>query len=543
MMGLIMNRNRRFIVSALSAAFLLTALTLPAATRSAKLPIAAKWGRFEQSFKSRVNYTNALQQATLKVTFVSPRGEATEVFGFWDGGKTWRVRFTPDQPGRWTFQTHCSDENNKGLQNQSGAFICTTPIGQSRFNQHGPVCISRDGRHFEHADGTPFFWLADITWNGARESNLKDWQEYAEIRSSQKFSAVQWALLDAQTNSLTPFTGKEAIQINLEFFQKLDAKVDALNRVGLLSVIAPFWQSALANDLPEDQMALLIRYLAARFSANDVAWLLPVEGGNARSKHIGQMSFGELTHAPVILFPGEINFALDEFRNEKWVDAFGFGIGQSADEDSLKWIVSGPPAHEWKNLPARPLISVLPPLENSVPTQGGARVNSDDVRKLAWTSLLVSAPAGVTYGAEGVVNWNTTLEAARPHVSTRLPLWRLSLFLSGAKQMGNLVEVFNSIEFSQLTPASKFIAIQPGDRAPRQHIAAAETKDLKVAYVPQYRTVEVFLSALPASPVIQWVNPQTGEKKPAVAVVGSRTCQLPTPDTNDWLLVVKSAAK
>jgi hypothetical protein len=36
------------------------------------------------------------------------------------------------------------------------------------------------------------------------------------------------------------------------------------------------------------------------------------------------------------------------------------------------------------------------------------------------------------------------------------------------------------------------------------------------------------------------LNPRTGKKSPAVAVVGARTCQLPTPDTGDWVLLVKS---
>jgi hypothetical protein len=45
---------------------------------------------------------------------------------------------------------------------------------------------------------------------------------------------------------------------------------------------------------------------------------------------------------------------------------------------------------------------------------------------------------------------------------------------------------------------------------------------------------------LPASPVIEWLNPRTGQKSPAVAVVGTRTCQMPTPDAGDWVLVIKS---
>src|SRR4029077_11632084 len=69
------------------------------ATESPKMPVVPKWQRFEQVFKSTVVYSNALQDATLTVLFASPTGEKIQVDGFWDGGRTWRVRFAPDQPG------------------------------------------------------------------------------------------------------------------------------------------------------------------------------------------------------------------------------------------------------------------------------------------------------------------------------------------------------------------------------------------------------------------------------------------------------------
>src|SRR5277367_5577669 len=149
-------------------------MVLSASTALAKVSLVAKWGRFEQTFKSSANYENPVQQCTLKVSFTSPSGGTNYVYGFWDGGKTWRVRFSPDQPGRWTYRTSCSDAANERLNNQTGEFLCTSATGQSRFAQHGPVQIARDHRHFEHADVSPFFWMADIAWNGARLSSARE---------------------------------------------------------------------------------------------------------------------------------------------------------------------------------------------------------------------------------------------------------------------------------------------------------------------------------------------------------------------------------
>jgi len=61
-----------------------------------------------------------------------------------------------------------------------------------------------------------------------------------------------------------------------------------------------------------------------------------------------------------------------------------------------------------------------------------------------------------------------------------------------------------------------------------------------VVYVPEDRTVEIKLDAMPPSPNVTWINPRTGEKSPAVAVVTQNTCQFPTPSEGDWILFMKT---
>lgn len=516
------------------AAFLLVALL--AMSASAKMMLVAKWGRLEQSFRSGVSYDNAVQQCELKAAFVSPNGETNMVLGFWDGGRTWRVRFSPDQAGRWTYRTMCSDTANKGLDNQTGEFLCTSPTGQDRFEQHGPVQVSRDHFHIEHADGTAFFWMADAAWNAPRLAGARDWITYAQTRGGQKFSAVEWAAApgtDERKHSAFSGTGK--IVIDPEYFQRLDEKVETMNRAGLLSVIAPLWGDEGALELPDEQVALLVRYMVARWNAYHVAWLIALNvSRDAHWDRIGSEVFGGIKHAPVIVFPGEVVSGFSELRNQNWVDAFGFGLGQNVSEDALKWLVAGPLMREWNLEPTRPFINVCPPMENGMAVRSAQRVNADDCRHVAWWSLLMVPPAGVSYGAQDVANWSTK-------VQEKLPTWQLSLFLPGAKQMGHIADFFGLIDFTELRPAWRSVAVQPGHISPQRYMAASETesKDLSLTYVPVDRTLELYLEALSPSPGIQWLNPRTGQTSPAVAVVGMRTCQFPTPDAGDWVLVMK----
>src|SRR5262249_4351631 len=153
------------------------------------------------------------------------------VSGFWDGGRTWRVRFAPDQVGHWSYETTCSDVSNKGLSGQSGKFIFSIPNGTNRFAKHWPVRVAADHRHFEHADGTPFFWMADNLAAGMARSDPKNLQVYASVRVSQGFTAAVWALgTSVDEKGELPCIGGDRITINPGFFQRLDAKLITLER-------------------------------------------------------------------------------------------------------------------------------------------------------------------------------------------------------------------------------------------------------------------------------------------------------------------------
>ena len=548
-----MMRNIEFIWMrvAFACLFLLSA-AVPRAAASGKPVVIAKWGRFEQSFKSTVPYPNPVQDVSLRVIFKSPMGQTNGVDGFWDGGRTWRVRFSPDQPGRWRFRTTCSDKANDGLHNEFGEFICTAATGLTRFAKHGRVRVALDRRHLEHADGRPFFWLADTVWNGARMSGLKDWEYYAGVRASQRFTVAQWAAAPGEDlKNESAYGGfPDRIAINPNFFKRLDAKLDVLGQAGILSAIAPFRELSSQTNaiaaLPEEQAELLARYMVARWGADPVVWLIAFEGDSGarnvgRWRRIGQAVFGARAHAPVVLFSGETQWLLDEFRDQKWVDVFGYQSVTDITDDALKWTFTGPPAAEWKKEPIRPLIPVLP-YEYGVIAQTGKRFSSDDVRHAAYWSLLLAPPAGVSYGGQGVANWNTKVGPKDEQAKAAdLPTWRKALFMPAAKQMSSLASFITSIDYWRVRPEPKAVAAQPGEQSPRRFIAAAgtEAKDFSIVYAPEDRTLDLFLDALPHSPTVSWFNPRTGENNPAVAVLAGRSCQFPTPDPGDWLLVLK----
>lgn len=538
-------RNTWLPLAALLAATLIAATI----TRAAPSPVVSKWERFEVALKSSVRYSNAVQQAELEATFVSPLGETNRVPGFWDGRKTWRVRFAPDMPGRWVYFTSCSDAANQGLHQQSGEFLCTAATGQTRFGEHGPLRVARNRRHLEHADRTPFLWLGDAAWDAPGRAELKDLQFYASERARQKFNVVQWKLTPtAGKKPKAPFTGRERISLDVDYWKQLDAKMDALNRAGLLSALAPLWEIGPdAEDvLTEDQAAVLLRYAVARWGANNVAWIVAFEADRTgrqatRWQRIGRRVFGNITHAPVILLPGETHWVVDEFRTETWVDAFGFSTAQVTNEDELQWLLNGPLTLERRKVPTRPLIALSPPAEVTAQTKSGQGLDADQVRHLLWWSLLVTTPAGVSYRADDVATWNPVTEKL-PKGEKSPPAWKQALALPGAKSVAPLSEAFNSIPFDRLLPYSLAVVNQAGRRSPLRFIAAegTEARDLTVLYVPQERTVEVALGAIPRKPTTTWFNTRTGQIRPAIGTVGPGAWQFAAPGAGDWLLMLKA---
>jgi len=247
----------------------------------------------------------------------------------------------------------------------------------------------------------------------------------------------------------------------------------------------------------------------------------------AALKKLGSSAFGAGEHAPVMIFAGTNTAALEAFRDQKWAEVVGYTVGERLENESAV-------------APARVTIPFTP-AENGV-SDGTKRFSTEAVRNAAYWGLLTSTPAGVTYAGENVSSWNSKIDPQPGETDgANLPLWEKALFMPAARQLVHLASLFHSMPFWHLTADQNLLATQPGTMGSGRFVAGAlsPNKDLAVVYVPKERTVDLKSQALPAAPDVSWFNPRTGEKRPAMAVVGGQSCQFPTPDPSDWVLVLK----
>jgi hypothetical protein len=559
------------------------------------------WGRYEVELRAGAERRDPVREARVTARITSPSGGTSEVEGFWDGGRTWRARFSPDELGRWSWET-VSDE--QGLGGRRGELECVPYEGASPLFGHGELRASRDGTHLEHADGTPFFWLACTAWNGALLSDERAWRTYLVDRAMKGFTAIQfvttqWRAAETDREGMVAFRGREKIEIVPEFFRRLDRKLDEVNGAGLVAAPVLLWAIAdrtgrnPGHVLPEGEAALLARYMVARYGAHQVVWILAGDGDYkgekaGRWRRIGRAVFGEGRErrppppaysaeaaasaakagrlrraapsvAPrreggrrrlVTMHPCGQSWVADEFRDEPWFDLIGYQSGHGESDAELRWLTSGPPAKEGGEGRTLPVVNLEPNYEGHRAYRTGTLFDERLVRRAAYWSLLVSPTAGVTYGAHGIWYWSEEPAEPLDHAGTGVaPPWHEAMRLPGSVSMRHLRDLFGSVPWWRLRPRPDLLAEQPGEADPARFVAAAATEDIEAAvvYLPPapgggtaVREVSFRKEALPERMKASWFDPATGVWGEAFTLSRAQAGKLTSPVEGDAVLVLRS---
>ena len=122
------------------------------------------WEKQELTFTSAKTFNNPYTDATVWVDLAGP-GFSKRVYGFWDGGNTFRVRLLATAPGVWKWRSG-SDPADPGLAGKTGSFTAkdwTEAEKQQNPLRRGLLRPSANHHALQTADGTPFFVIGD-TW-------------------------------------------------------------------------------------------------------------------------------------------------------------------------------------------------------------------------------------------------------------------------------------------------------------------------------------------------------------------------------------------
>ena len=225
---------------------------------------------------------NPFIEVTVSALFRSPNGTEIRLAGFFDGGQTWKVRFTPGETGRWTFQT-TSSPADPGL-NRHGSF----EIEEATLCPGFLRARRGIGWGLQFDSGEPLLLAGDTQYNlfGAAHSGL-DIEAMLCRRWDQGFNTIRARLAVSPFHPNTPFSDwmssdcwlwggspqiPDLTRFNLGYLNSVDVVFRLAAELGLgIELILEAWLMEFPfNDrrafLPEHE-ELMIAYAMARFSA------------------------------------------------------------------------------------------------------------------------------------------------------------------------------------------------------------------------------------------------------------------------------------
>jgi hypothetical protein len=162
------------------------------------------WEKQELTFTAQRTFANPYTDATVWVDLKGP-GFQKRVYGFWDGGQTFRVRVAATAAGAWTWRSG-SNVADAGLAGKSGGFTAvawTEEEKQRNSLRRGFLRSTANHHALELADGTPFLVVGDTWW--AAGTNRYRWydddrerpigpeagfKDYVRLRQSQGYNWI-----------------------------------------------------------------------------------------------------------------------------------------------------------------------------------------------------------------------------------------------------------------------------------------------------------------------------------------------------------------
>ena len=267
------------------------ALALPAIQAAAPVAPASveQWSVFEVTLKGPSD-GNPFTDVRFNAIF-SNGSRSVEAAGFYDGEGIYRVRFMPDQPGSWRYETKSSRWEITGKQ---GVFVVTPP---SKGN-HGPVRVVNT-YHFAYADGTPFKQVGTTIYNWL-DTPEEIQEQTLKTLAAAPFNKARMLVLPQRESyrkkippprwpyAGTPPRNWDFTRFNPDYFRHYEQRIGQLRDLGVeadLILFNPYgkpWGFDIQDAATDDRY---LRYVVARFAAyRNVWWSIANEYDFLRTK-------------------------------------------------------------------------------------------------------------------------------------------------------------------------------------------------------------------------------------------------------------------
>lgn len=483
------------------------------------------FGIFEKSFTDFAAYSNPYAEVTADVTWVRPDGQTLQLPMFWDGGDTWKMRFSPDTEGTWSWSI---TSNDAGLNGQSGTMSVLPSDNRGSIEP-----MENHPYHFQYQDGTPFYWFGDTSWRLGKNDQSENLDResvfhYVDVRASQGFNYVHVNFGGGNNGNAntggTHWVSNPGGKVNPGYFQEIDTRLEYMNSKGITVGYVLEWAQGWDDYSAADRLRYA-EYVAARYSAYNVAFIVSGEYDESLTaqayREIGQTLDANDPHERMIAI--HPNGSVEVFADESW-NSFGdyqqiySSLHQSilTSRDHNKPVVNSEYAYYLRDANG----------DGVVDKKNSATL--EEIRHATWDIVMA--------GGYFVTGWGTTYFGGQRDPGPFNPddpkndVWE--------DDVQHIRTFFTDLEWWTLEPSDGLVS------GPGTEYALAELGQQYVAYTRDGNGVNLSLGNVPVETYhVQRFDPRTGTYTDLSDYTGNGTVALTTPDNQDWIFVLtKSSA-
>jgi hypothetical protein len=238
-------------------------------------------------------YHNPFTDVAVRAHFTNGSQTLT-AYGFYDGGRTWRIRFAPptEEGTIWTY-TVSNSAADTGLQVPPSVPAPSRSFAVGEAAAKGFIEI--DPAHpyyFQFSTGTPFFGIGDTSYGMVSGISDTQRQAYLGDRKAKQFNFIRFFATGSPLAIHSSLTTAEAwpwggtpeapnyARLNPQFFRRLDRVIAELKACDMYAEVivfnyyptAPMYKPAW-SPLHQEMWA---RYVVSRLSASDRVFLWTV---------------------------------------------------------------------------------------------------------------------------------------------------------------------------------------------------------------------------------------------------------------------------